>query len=171
MSSILSQSPYFFDLYFCLDAVFISMNFVRFIIVTWRNWNVVIYIVKICCLILEAFGTVRHSIFCYHYIQSTSLNILYAIYESWERSEQIYQCSMILGEQSHYNFNLCSQNVSSHHGWSQTCVPMHCEFSWENVIGPQIITAVWQIAKRWVQNLLHAAYYNDQWVECLQTKM
>ena len=54
-----------------------------------------IYLLKGVCLVLKAFGTVQHSIFCYRYIQSTYLGILYAIYESRERSEQIWQCSMI----------------------------------------------------------------------------
>src|SRR5258705_13619274 len=57
-----------------------------------------IYAAKRCCLILKAFGTVQHSIFCYNYIQSTSLNVLYAIYMSRERSDQSCQCSMILEE-------------------------------------------------------------------------
>jgi hypothetical protein len=82
---------------FCLDVVFTSMNLVRFII-AWRNWNVMIYTAKRCCLILKAFGTVQCSIFCYNYIQSTSLHVLYAIYESRERSEQSCQCSMIFEE-------------------------------------------------------------------------
>ena len=55
---------------FCLDVVFTSTNFLRFIIAC-RNWNVMIYIVKRCCLVPKAFGTVQHSIFCYRYIHST----------------------------------------------------------------------------------------------------
>src|SRR5258705_5128361 len=57
-----------------------------------------IYAAKRCCLILKAFGTVQHSIFCYNYIQSNSLNVLYAIYMSQERSDQSCQCSMIFEE-------------------------------------------------------------------------
>jgi len=84
---------------FCLDVVFTSMNFTRFIIAQ-RNWNVMIYTAKRCCLILKALGTVQCSIFCYNYIRSTLLHVLYVIYESRERSEQSCQCLMIF-EQSH----------------------------------------------------------------------
>ena len=54
---------------FCLDVVFTCQNFSRFVIAC-RNWNVMIYIVKRWCLVLKAFGTVQHSMFCCHYIHS-----------------------------------------------------------------------------------------------------
>jgi hypothetical protein len=52
---------------FCLDVVFTSINFTRFLIAR-INWNVMRYTAKRCCLILKALGTVQRSIFCYNYI-------------------------------------------------------------------------------------------------------
>jgi len=53
------------------------MNFVRFLI-AWGIWNMIIYTAKRWCLILKAPGTVKHWIFCYNYIPTTSLDVLYA---------------------------------------------------------------------------------------------
>src|ERR1700676_1494368 len=82
-----------------------------------------IYTAKRSCLILKALSTVQRSIFCYNYICSTSLHVLYVIYESQQRSEHSCQCWMIF-EQSHY-IELqppLTKHIlfSSHHGRSRT---------------------------------------------------
>src|SRR5882762_3964838 len=96
-SSILPQSPYFFLWYFSLDVVFTDMNFSSFII-AWRKWNVIIYTVTRCCLILKALGAVQCCIFCLKYIPTTSLDVLHAEYKSRERSERSFQSLMIFDE-------------------------------------------------------------------------
>ena len=95
-SSILPQSSSFFVI-LCWDVVFTTMNFSRFLI-TWRNWNVMIYTTNRCCLILKAFSTVQCSIFSHNYIQPTALHGLCAISESKERSERSCRCSSIFEE-------------------------------------------------------------------------
>ena len=141
-SWILPQSPYLFHLYFCLDVVLTTMNSARFLI-AWRNWNVVIYTAKRCCLILKAFSTVQYSIFCYDYIHSTSLHVLYAIYKSRKSSEQSCQRSMIFEEGGAKPLEFQSPLTkrvwfSSRHGRSRTL----------RIHGRTLNSAVRQIAKR-----------------------
>ena len=54
-----------------------------------------IYTTKRCCLILKVLGTVQRRIFCYNYIHTILLDILYAIYKFRERSERSCQSSMV----------------------------------------------------------------------------
>jgi hypothetical protein len=54
-----------------------------------------IYTAKRCCLIWQVLGTVQRRTFRYNFINTTLLDILYAIHESRERLEQNCRKSMM----------------------------------------------------------------------------